>query len=75
MKYAFMQTHRQEFRLASMCRVLAGEPEWLLCLAMPTAEHTRPGRPAIDRAECVLHQQTREAYGARRMWQLLIRDG
>ncbi|MDX2253827.1 MAG: IS3 family transposase [Nitrospira sp.] len=75
MKYAFMHAHQQEFRLARMCRVLgvsrSGFYAWV-------------GREPSARAQAnqhlttrirALHQQTREAYGARKMWQLLNREG
>jgi transposase InsO family protein len=65
-----MQTHQPEFRLAGMCRVLqvsrSGFYAW-----------QRRGTSARSQADRMrlLHQQTREAYGARKMWQLLNREG
>jgi len=74
-KYAFMQAHLQEFRLARMCRVLG---------VSRSGFYAWQGREPSARAQTnqhlttrirVLHQQTREAYGARKMWQLLNREG
>jgi putative transposase len=45
-------------------------------MATATAQCPPAGQPErlIERMR-VLHQQTREAYGARKMWQLLNREG
>ncbi len=70
-----MQQHQQEFRLTRMCCVLhvsrSGFYAWQRRL--PSAR-TQANQRLIARMR-VLHQQTREAYGARKMWQLLKRDG
>lgn len=75
MKYGFMQTHAREFRLAPMCRVLqvsrSGFYAWQR--RQPSAR-TQTNQALIARMH-VLHQQTHEAYGARKMWQLLKREG
>ena len=75
MKYAFMQAHLQEFRLTRMCRMLqvsrSGFYGW--CRRAPSGR-SEANRHLIARMR-VLHQQTREAYGARKMWQLLNREG
>ena len=75
MKYAFMQTHQHEFRLTRMCRVLevsrSGFYAWQ---RRPESARVQRNRHLIERMQ-VLHQQTREAYGARKMWHLLIREG
>ena len=39
------------------------------------AEHTRQANQPLSEQMRVLHQQTREAYGAPKMWQLLNREG
>jgi transposase InsO family protein len=74
-KYAFIQTHQQEVRLARMCHVLqvsrSGFYAWQR--RQPSAR-MRANQHLIERMR-VLHQQTREAYGARKMWQLLNREG
>lgn len=75
MKYGFIQRHQQEFRLTRLCRVLqvsrSGFYAWQR--RQPSAR-TQSNQRLIERMR-ILHQQTREAYGARRMWQLLIREG
>ena len=75
MKYGFIQAHQQEFRLTRMCAVLqvsrSGFYAWHRRLP---SIRTQTNERLIARMR-VLHQQTREAYGARKMWQLLRRDG
>ena len=75
MKYAFMQAHHQAFRMAPMCRVLqVGRSGFYAWQRRGTSARTEANQRLIDRMR-ILHQQTREAYGARKMWQLLKRDG
>lgn len=75
MKYAFMQTHREEFELKRMCRVLrvsrSGYYDW-----------ARRKESKRSRQDCVLlgeirriHQQTKEAYGAAKTWRALKQSG
>lgn len=75
MKYAFVQRHQPEFRLAPLCRVLqvsrSGFYAWQ---RRGTSARTQANQTLMDRMR-ILHQQTREAYGARKMWQLLNREG
>lgn len=75
MKYAFIQAHLQEFRLTRMCGVLqvsrSGFYGWRR--RGPSAR-TQANRHLTEQIRA-LHQQTREAYGARKMWQLLNREG
>ena len=70
-----MQRHQQEFRLTRMCAVLhvsrSGFYAWQ---RRGTSARTQANQRLIARMR-VLHQQTREAYGARKMWQALRRDG
>jgi transposase InsO family protein len=70
-----MQAHQHEFRLTRMCRVLqvsrSGFYAWQR--REPSAR-TQANQHLLARMR-VLHQQTREAYGARKMWQLLNREG
>jgi putative transposase len=74
-RYGFIQTHQQEFRLTRMCHVLqvsrSGYYAWQWRGPSP---RTQANQRLIARMR-VLHQQTREAYGARKMWYLLKRDG
>lgn len=75
MKYAFIHAHQQEFRLARMCRVLGVSRSGFYAWGgrKPSAR-TQANQHLTTRIR-VLHQQTREAYGARKMWQLLKREG
>jgi putative transposase len=74
-KYGFIQTHQQEFRLTRMCRVLqvsrSGYYAWQ---RRGLSARTQANQQLLARMR-VLHQETREAYGARKMWQLLTREG
>ncbi len=75
MKYAFIQAHTHEHRVTRLCRVLqvsrSGFYAWQ---RRPESARAQRNRALIDRMR-VLHRQTREAYGARRMWRLLVRLG
>jgi putative transposase len=70
-----MQAHQREFRVTRMSQVLqvsrSGFYAWQHQAASPRAQANQ----ALIVRMRVLHQQTREAYGARKMWQLLKRDG
>ena len=70
-----MQAHQPEFRLAPMCRVLqvsrSGFYAWQ---RRKPSMRTQANQRLVERMR-VLHPQMREAYGARRMWWLLIRLG
>lgn len=70
-----MQTHQPEFRVASMCRVVqvsrSGFYAWQ---RRPLSLRTQTNQQLIARMR-LLHHQTREAYGARKMWPLLKREG
>ena len=75
MKYRFIQAHQQAFRLTCLCRVLrvsrSGFYAWHRRGPSP---RTQINQALIERMR-VLHHQTREAYGARKMWHLLKREG
>lgn len=70
-----MQRHTGEFRVMAMCRVLqvsrSGYYAWQ---RRPPGVRTQTNQRLIERMR-VFHQQTREAYGARKVRQLLKRDG
>ncbi|HEY6260292.1 MAG TPA: IS3 family transposase [Nitrospiraceae bacterium] len=75
MRYRFMQGHQQAFRLIRMCQVLqvsrSGFYAWQHRAVSPRA---RANQTLMERMR-ILHQQTREAYGVRKMWHLLNREG
>ena len=75
MKYGFIERHDQEFSVQRMCEVLAvsrsGYYEW----------RNQSGNAKYDRDQALLehirlvHQQTREAYGAKKTWLTLNDQG
>ncbi len=75
MKYALIQEHRQEFRITRLCQALqvsrSGFYAWH---RRPESSRAQQNRDLLTHMH-VLHQQMREAYGARKMWQLLKREG
>ena len=75
MKYGYVQAHHREFRVTRMCQVLqvsrSGFNTWQHRLANPRKQANQ----ALIARMRVLHQETREAAGARKMWHLLTREG
>ena len=70
-----MVDHRQDFSLTRMCGVLAvSRSGFYAWHRRPESSRVQTDRQLMARIR-VLHQQTREAYGARKMWQLLKREG
>lgn len=63
MKYAFIQEHRQEFRLTRLCQTLqvsrSGYYAWQ---RRPESRRAQQNRDLLAHMQ-VLHQQTLEAYG------------
>lgn len=70
-----MQTHQQEFRLVRMCHVLQVSRSGFYAWQHRRLSARRQVNQHLIERMRVLHQQTREAYGARKMWQLLNREG
>ncbi len=75
MKYGFLQTHQQAFRLAPMCRVLQVSRSGFYAWQRRTPSVRAQANERLIARMRVLHGQMREAYGARRMWWLLLRLG
>jgi transposase-like protein len=74
-KYTFVSAHQAEFTVSRMWAVLAiSRSGFYTWTRRPERPHTEANRVLVERMR-VLHQQTREAYGARKMWQLLRREG
>ena len=75
MRYAFIQGHHAVFRVTRMCRALqvsrSGFYAWQRRAESPRAQANRALLEHMRR----VHQQTREAYGARKMWWELRRAG
>lgn len=75
MRYAFIESHRAEFTVERMCKILqvsrSGYYDW---------RSRKPSRRTQEndvlRNELVLiHQQSRETYGGRKLWQELLARG
>lgn len=70
-----MRAHRDECRIARLCAALGvsrgGYYGWC---RRPESARAQANRHLVKRMR-QLHQQTREAYGTRRIWHLLRRDG
>lgn len=75
MKYAFIHAHREEFRITRLCQVLqvsrSGFYAWQ---GRPESRRAQENRVLLARMQ-VLHEATREAYGARKMWHCLRQEG
>ena len=70
-----MQQHHEEFSVTRMCHVLSvSRSGFYAWQRRRESRRAQVNRDLIARMR-VLHQQTREAYGARKMWQLLKREG
>ena len=70
-----MQAHQREFRVTRMSQVLQVSRSGFYAWQHQTASPRAQANQALIVRMHVLHQQTREAYGARKMWQLLKREG
>lgn len=70
-----MHTQQPAFRLTRMCRVLGVSRSGFYAWQHRGASARTQANQALTDRMRVLHQQTREAYGARKMWQLLQREG
>lgn len=70
-----MQMHQHEFRVTRMCRVLqVSRSGFYVWQRRRPSARLLANQQLIERMR-VLHHQTREAYGARKMWQRLNREG
>lgn len=75
MRYAFIRSHEGEFHVAAMCRVLSlsrsGYYDWRTRSPSP---RTLANARLLDRIREV-HGQSRENYGARKLWRALVAAG
>lgn len=75
MKYAFMQTHREEFELKGMSRVLqvsrSGYYDWA---RRKESKRSRQDRMLLQEIRRI-HQESKEAYGATKTWRALKQSG
>lgn len=71
MKYEFIQQHRQQFSVATLCRVLqvsrSGFHDWL---TRPVSDRARANVSLLQEIQRV-HVEHREAYGAVKTWHTL----
>jgi transposase InsO family protein len=74
-KYAFIHAHQLQFRVVRMCRVLAvSRSGFYAWCGRPDSARARANQQLV--AHMVrLHQQTREAYGAVKLWRALQAGG
>jgi putative transposase len=74
-KYAFIRAHAKRFRVARLCGALrvsrSGYYEWL---DRPESRHASEDRRLLKSIRA-LHEQSREAYGAYKTWQVLRARG
>ena len=70
-----MQMHQHEFRVTRMCRVLQVSRSGFYAWQRRRPSARRLANQQLIERMRVLHHQTREAYGARKMWQRLNREG
>ena len=70
-----MQRYQRAFRVTRMCRVLQVSRSGFYAWQRRRPSARRLANQQLIERMRVLHQQTREAYGARKMWQRLNRDG
>jgi len=74
-KYEFIRTHVDQFSLAGLCRVLSASRSgyYAWCRRQP-AKRQREDR--ILAAHVLrIHEASREAYGARKVWKALLAEG
>jgi putative transposase len=74
-RYSFIREHRQQFRLAALCRMLrvskSGYCTWVRRTESPRAGRNRALVVCIKAA----HRRSRKSYGRRRIYAQLQRDG
>ena len=75
MRYSFIRDHRQQFRIAALCRVLKVSPSgyfaWLRRPESPRAQQNRLLAAQIQ----AVHARSRRTYGRRRIHVQLQRQG
>jgi transposase InsO family protein len=74
-KYAFIEKHRCQFRIAAMCRVLqvsrSGFYEWL---GRPPSAHALADQSLLATIRSV-HVESHQAYGAVKTWKIMNQQG
>ena len=75
MRYSFIRKHRQQFRLAALCRVLrVSKSGFFAWLHRPESTRQRANRALMTRIKAA-HERSRKTYGRRRIHIQLEREG
>lgn len=75
MRYSFIREHRQQFRLAALCRVLrVSKSGYFAWRKRPESPRRRANRALMARIKAA-HEGSRRIYGRRRIHAQLRRDG
>ena len=75
MRYSFIREHRQQFRVAALCRVLKVSPSgYFAWLRRPESSRARQNRALVIQIKAA-HRRSRKTYGRRRIHIQLQRDG
>ena len=75
MRYSFIREHRQQFRLAALCRVLrVSKSGYFAWRKRPESPRRRANRALMARIKAA-HERSRGIYGRRRIHAQLRRDG
>lgn len=75
MRYSFIRDHRQQFRVAALCRVLkVSASGFFAWLRRPESPRQRANRALVTRIKAA-HVRSRKSYGRRRIHVQLQRDG
>lgn len=75
MKYAFMRSHIDQFSLASMCRVMSVSRSGYYTWRRRGPSTRQRDDHALAAHVRRVHVASREAYGARKVWKVLVAQG
>lgn len=75
MKYAFMRSHIDQFSLASMCRVMSVSRSGYYTWRLRGPSTRQRDDHALAAHVRRVHVASREAYGARKVWKMLVAEG
>lgn len=75
MKYAFIESQRRQFDVACLCAALDVSRSGYYAWRTAAGSRRAAENAALATKMRALHRQTREAYGARKMWRALQAEG
>jgi transposase InsO family protein len=75
MKYDFMRSHADQFSLTGMCRVLSVSRSGYYAWRCRRPSAHRRDDLALTAHVRRIHNESREAYGARKVWKALVAEG